>query len=85
MKPVYRVVIAVTMAVLVWSLVMAAAGQTAAIAALAPALALTVQQIVRTVRPQPPSSAVPAPGPAVDNAAPGARRDTAADEEGGAP
>jgi hypothetical protein len=39
--------------VFAWSGVMVATGQTAAVAALAPALALTVQQIVHIVRPHP--------------------------------
>jgi hypothetical protein len=43
-------VLAVTMTVFTWSGVMVAAGQTAAAAALAPALAVTVQQIVHTAR-----------------------------------
>jgi hypothetical protein len=44
------VVLAVTMTVFTWSGVMVAAGQTAAATALAPALAVTVQQIVHTAR-----------------------------------
>lgn len=44
-------IIAATLTVFAWSIVMVAMGQVAAIAALAPALALTVQQIARAVRP----------------------------------
>jgi hypothetical protein len=44
--------ITATITVFAWSIVMVAVGQVAAIAALAPALALTVQQIARAVRPQ---------------------------------
>ncbi|MER7057191.1 hypothetical protein [Streptomyces sp. NPDC000351] len=55
------VIIAVTMTVFTWSGVMVAAGQTAAAVALAPALAVTVQQIVHTSRthgaPRPPAPA----------------------------
>ncbi|MFC8838651.1 hypothetical protein ACFT8Q_00665 [Streptomyces griseoincarnatus] len=50
MKPRQIVVMAVTAMVFVWSMVLVAAGQTAAVAALAPALALTVQQIVHASR-----------------------------------
>jgi hypothetical protein len=42
----------ITFAVLAWSLVMVLAGQVAAIATLAPALGVTVQQIVRAARPR---------------------------------
>ncbi|MEU3862738.1 hypothetical protein AB0F03_36450 [Streptomyces sp. NPDC028722] len=41
-----------TAIVFTWSVVMVAFGQVAAIAVLAPALGLTVQQIVRAARPQ---------------------------------
>jgi hypothetical protein len=58
--------------VLVWSTVLVAAGQTAAVAALAPALALTVQQIVHASRPH------TAPGA-------GNRVDAATDKEDDAP
>ncbi|MFH0246293.1 hypothetical protein ACGRHY_28620 [Streptomyces sp. HK10] len=44
------VLIAATVTVFTWSVVMVTLGQAAAIAALAPALGLTVQQIVRAVR-----------------------------------
>ncbi|MET7410125.1 hypothetical protein [Streptomyces parvulus] len=44
------VILTVTMTVFTWSGVMVAAGQTAAATALAPALAVTVQQIVHTAR-----------------------------------
>ncbi|MDX3636992.1 hypothetical protein PV728_43765 [Streptomyces europaeiscabiei] len=51
MKTRQIVVIAVTATVFAWSVVLVAAGQTAAaVAALAPALALTVQQIVHASR-----------------------------------
>ncbi|MET7745961.1 hypothetical protein [Streptomyces sp. NPDC005385] len=43
-------IIAATVTVFAWSVVMAAVGQTAAIAALAPVLGLTVQQIVTVAR-----------------------------------
>ncbi|MER6557434.1 hypothetical protein ABT300_06620 [Streptomyces sp. NPDC001027] len=43
-------VITVTATVFAWSVVLVAAGQTAAVAALAPALGLTVQQILHTPR-----------------------------------
>ncbi|MER7898890.1 hypothetical protein ABTX62_22955 [Streptomyces sp. NPDC096046] len=66
------VVISVTATVFAWSGVMVATGQTAAVAALAPALALTVQQIVHIVRPH------TAPGD-------GNRPDAAADKEDDAP
>ncbi|MEU0119411.1 hypothetical protein ABZ137_38465 [Streptomyces bobili] len=46
------VIIAATATVFIWSVVMVALGQTAAIAALAPALGLTVQQIVQAGRMQ---------------------------------
>ncbi|MDX5562724.1 hypothetical protein PYK79_03595 [Streptomyces sp. ID05-04B] len=50
MKPRQIVVITVTATVFAWSAVLIAAGQTAAVAALAPALGLTVQQILRIPR-----------------------------------
>lgn len=50
MKPRQIVVITVTAMVFAWSVVLVAVGQTAAVAALAPALALTVQQIVHASR-----------------------------------
>ncbi|MFJ6000514.1 hypothetical protein [Streptomyces sp. NPDC092370] len=50
MKSRQIVVTAVTATVFAWSIVLVAAGQTAAVAALAPALALTVQQIVHASR-----------------------------------
>ncbi|MEU0915059.1 hypothetical protein OG968_35710 (plasmid) [Streptomyces althioticus] len=74
MKPRQIVVVTVTVTVFVWSVVMVAAGQTAAVAALAPALALTVQQIVHTVR----SHTPPTTGA-------GTRLDAAADKEDDAP
>ena len=46
------VIIAATATVFVWSVVMVALGQTAAVATLAPALGLTVQQIVQAARTQ---------------------------------
>ncbi|MET9914325.1 hypothetical protein ABZZ74_47795 [Streptomyces sp. NPDC006476] len=55
------VIITVTVAVFLWSAIMVAMGQVAAIASLAPALGLTVHQIVRTVRPR----TAPAPGPGI--------------------
>ncbi|MFE1013768.1 hypothetical protein ACFW4M_21030 [Streptomyces sp. NPDC058794] len=45
--------VTITATVFAWSVVMVAAGETAAVAALAPALALTVQQIVHTARSRP--------------------------------
>ncbi|MEV6400552.1 hypothetical protein AB0M39_38220 [Streptomyces sp. NPDC051907] len=45
-------ILIITATVLAWSVVMAAMGQAAAIAALAPVLGLVVQQIVRAARPQ---------------------------------
>lgn len=65
MKPRQIVVIAVTATVFAWSVVLVAAGQAAAVAALAPALALTVQQIVRASR----SHTAPGTGNRVDAAA----------------
>ena len=50
MKSRQIVVTTVTATVFAWSIVLVAAGQTAAVAALAPALALTVQQIVHASR-----------------------------------
>ncbi|WP_327188064.1 hypothetical protein [Streptomyces sp. NBC_01334] len=52
------VIIMATATVFVWSVVMVAIGQTAAVATLAPALGLTVQQIVHAARTQ----AAPASG-----------------------
>jgi hypothetical protein len=72
MKPRQIVVIAVTATVFAWSVVLVAAGQTAAVAALAPALALTVQQIVHASRSH------PAPGA-------GNRLNAATDKEDDAP
>ncbi|MFE0804286.1 hypothetical protein [Streptomyces sp. NPDC058812] len=72
MKPRQIVVITVTATVFAWSVVMVAAGETAVVAALAPALALTVQQIVHTVR----SHTAPTGA---------ARLDAAADKEDDAP
>jgi len=46
------VIIVVTVTVFAWSVVMVAIGQVAAVATLAPALGLTIHQIVRAVRPQ---------------------------------
>ncbi|MFD3823679.1 hypothetical protein [Streptomyces sp. NPDC058625] len=65
--------VTVTVTVFAWSVVMVAADETAAVAALAPALALTVQQIVHTVR----SRTAPTPG--------AARLDASADKEDDAP
>ncbi|MFJ2007768.1 hypothetical protein [Streptomyces chartreusis] len=45
-------IIAATAAVFAWSTVMVAMGHVAAVATLAPALGLTVQQIVSAARPQ---------------------------------
>ncbi|REH18396.1 MULTISPECIES: hypothetical protein [unclassified Streptomyces] len=45
--------VTVTATVFAWSVVMVAVDETAAAAALTPALALTVQQIVHTVRSRP--------------------------------
>ncbi|WP_442759201.1 hypothetical protein [Streptomyces pseudogriseolus] len=65
------VVIAVTATVLAWSLVLVAVGETAAVAALAPALALTVQQIVppAAVCDWPSPSASPGPATVIHPAA----------------
>ncbi len=65
-------ILIITATVLGWSVVMAAMGQGAAIAALAPVLGLVVQQIVRAARTQ--------AGPP-----PGHRVDTVPDKEGSAP
>ncbi|RSS23552.1 hypothetical protein [Streptomyces sp. WAC08452] len=65
--------VTITATVFAWSVVMVAADETAAVAALAPALALTVQQIARTVRSRP----APTPG--------AARLDASADREDDAP
>jgi hypothetical protein len=64
MKSRQIVVTTVTATVFTWSIVLVAAGQTAAVAALAPALALTVQQIVHASR----SHTVPGTGNRVDAA-----------------
>ncbi|KND39706.1 MULTISPECIES: hypothetical protein [Streptomyces] len=64
MKSRQIVVTAVTATVFAWSIVLVAAGQTAAVAALAPALALTVQQIVHASR----SHTAPGTGNRVDAA-----------------
>ncbi|MGQ4431318.1 MULTISPECIES: hypothetical protein [unclassified Streptomyces] len=45
------VIVAVAVTVFAWSVVMAAAGQVAAVATLAPALGVTVQQIAQALRP----------------------------------
>ncbi|MGC4987411.1 hypothetical protein ACLQ18_43750 [Streptomyces sp. DT193] len=66
------VVIGVTATVFAWSAVLVAVGQTTAVVALAPALALTVQQIVHATRTHSASR--------TSN-----RTDVAADEEGEAP
>ncbi|MGW7277422.1 hypothetical protein ACWGIV_03730 [Streptomyces sp. NPDC054844] len=50
MAPKQIVITTVTMTVFTWSGVMVAVGQTAAATALAPALAVTVQQIVSAAR-----------------------------------
>jgi hypothetical protein len=66
------VIVATTVTVFVWSVVMVAIGQVAAIATLAPALGLTIQQIVRVTRtPTEPAS--------------GHRVAPVPDKEGGAP
>jgi hypothetical protein len=72
MKSRQIVVTAVTATVFAWSIVLVTAGQTAAVAALAPALALTVQQIVHASRSH------TAPGT-------GNRMDAATDKEDDAP
>lgn len=51
-RPIGRVIIAVAVTVFAWSVVMALAGQVAAVATLAPALGVTVQQIAWAFRPQ---------------------------------
>ena len=66
------VIIAATATVFTWSVVMVAMGHVSAVATLAPALGLTVQQIVRTARLQ---SELP----------PERRIDAVPDKEGGAP
>jgi hypothetical protein len=73
MKPRQIAVTTVTVTVFAWSVVMVAADETAAVAALGPALALTVQQIVHTVR----SRTAPTTG--------AARLDASADKEDDAP
>ncbi|WP_328349361.1 hypothetical protein OG800_01560 [Streptomyces sp. NBC_00445] len=62
-------IIAATATVFAWSTVMVVMGHVAAVATLAPALGLTVQQIVSTARPQ-------------TEPTPAHRRETAGDEEG---
>ncbi|MFM9584242.1 hypothetical protein [Streptomyces caniscabiei] len=52
LQPIGIGIIAVVVTVFAWSVVMAAAGQTAAVATLAPALGVTVQQIAGAIRPQ---------------------------------
>ncbi|MFE2540973.1 hypothetical protein [Actinacidiphila glaucinigra] len=69
-KPI--VIAATTVTVFAWSVVMVAFGQTAAVATVAPALALTVQQIVRATR-------------AKSDPASGHRTAPARDKEAGAP
>ncbi|MFF0766926.1 hypothetical protein ACFYWH_44220 [Streptomyces sp. NPDC003737] len=66
------VITAATVTVFAWSVVMVAIGQVAAIATLAPALGLTVQQIVRATRTQtePASGHRVAPVPDKDGGAP---------------
>ncbi|MFC0843569.1 hypothetical protein ACFH04_07465 [Streptomyces noboritoensis] len=64
-------ILIIALTVFAWSTVMAALGQAAAIATLAPALGLTVQQIVHAVRAHSP--------------APVRRGSPASGEEGGAP
>ncbi|MEU3520949.1 hypothetical protein ABZ770_37790 [Streptomyces sp. NPDC006654] len=64
-RPIGRVIIAVVLTVFAWSVVMAVAGQVAAVATLAPALGVTVQQIASALRPQ----AGAAPGRRVEDAA----------------
>ncbi|MFF0170915.1 hypothetical protein [Streptomyces prasinus] len=64
MKSRQIVVTAVTATVFAWSIVLVTVGQTAAVAALAPALALTVQQIVHASR----SHTAPGTGNRVDAA-----------------
>ncbi|MET9779320.1 hypothetical protein ABZ023_34625 [Streptomyces sp. NPDC006367] len=65
--------VTVTATVFAWSVVMVAADETAAVAALAPALTLTVQQIIYTVR----SRTAPPPG--------AERPDASADKEDDVP
>ncbi|MFP1629734.1 hypothetical protein ACLB9X_32270 [Streptomyces sp. 5K101] len=65
-------ILIITATVLAWSVVMAAMGQAAAIAALAPVLGLVVQQIVRAARTQ--------TGPPQEH-----RVDAVPDKEGSAP
>ncbi|MFI5825038.1 hypothetical protein ACIA8I_39140 [Streptomyces rishiriensis] len=66
MKSRQIVIITVTATVFAWSMVLVAAGQTAAVAALAPALGLTVQQILHTSRSHTPHRAGTRPGTAAD-------------------
>ncbi|MET9760135.1 hypothetical protein ABZ016_13930 [Streptomyces sp. NPDC006372] len=72
MKTRQIVVTAVTATVFAWSTVLVAVGETAAVAGLAPALALTVQQIVHASRSH--------PAPSTSN-----RLDAATDKEDDAP
>ena len=72
MKPRQIVVITVTATVFAWSTVLVAVGETAAVAGLAPALALTVQQIAHASRTH--------PAPNTSN-----RLDAATDKEDDAP
>ncbi|MFD9796925.1 hypothetical protein ACFWXK_38960 [Streptomyces sp. NPDC059070] len=78
MVPKQIVIIALT--VFAWSAVMAALGQAAAIATLAPALVLTVQQIVQAVRAQHAPRARHA-----DDPSPAGAAVPSSGEEGGAP
>ncbi|MEU2248392.1 hypothetical protein [Streptomyces sp. NPDC019224] len=92
MTPRQKIALAVTVAVLAWAPAMAAAGETAAIATLAPVLALTIQQILQAIRSRTvcthdtdPAATFDA-GPAETATAPGGTRlDAAEDEEGDAP
>ncbi|MGW3028287.1 hypothetical protein [Streptomyces sp. NPDC001221] len=59
-------IVVATVRVFAWSLVMVVIGQAAAIATLAPALGVTVQQIVRAARAQ----TEPASGPGKEGGAP---------------
>ncbi|MFE6633636.1 hypothetical protein ACFVFT_35580 [Streptomyces tendae] len=68
MAPKQIVIITVTMTVFTWSGVMVAAGQTSAAAALAPALAVTVQQIVSAARTPGAPSTMAAAGDKEDDA-----------------
>jgi len=90
MTPRQKIAFAVTVAVLVWALAMAVAGETAAIAGLAPVLALTVQQILQAIRTRTVSTNDPGPAATLDTGpaatAPGdPRRHGIEDAEGDAP